>query len=248
MAGTYAARRIPVYAPRTATAPTSPDRLGSMTGRILSPLIGAAVFLILYLLVSPIAGAFSTGELPLPGSPADEVHDFLAANTTASLLTGLLQGLSGVGLAVVVAGPLTRVAIPDAAGGPLRTLGRVAGWVAVAAILISAALSIVLAVIAPTAGTGTVSTVRDLSFILGGVTHVVALGVFVLLSVASVRGWSRLVRVVGWIAGSLAVLSLLSIAIYYASLFLPVGRLACMVALVVAGIGLLRRPGLVATP
>jgi len=80
-----------------------------MSTRTLSPLIGALIFLILYLSVSPIAGAFSIGELPLPGSPPAEVHDYLAANTLPSLLTGVLQGLSGLGrlacmIALVVAG------------------------------------------------------------------------------------------------------------------------------------------------
>ncbi|TDE89668.1 hypothetical protein EXU48_19780 [Occultella glacieicola] len=205
-----------------------------MTARTPSPLLGALLFLLFYLAVSPVAGAFSVGDLPLPGSPPAQVQEYLAANTTPSLLTGLLQGVSGLGLAIVVAGPLTRTTATEPARGRLERLGRVAGWVAVAAILTSAILSVVLGLIAETAGTGVVATVRSVSFYAGGVTHVVALGVFV-LSISVAHGWSRSVRVVARIAGSLAVLSLLSIAIYYASLFLPLGRLACMVTLVVAG-------------
>ena len=216
-----------------------------MTQRSPSTLIGATLFLGVYLLVSPIAGAASTGTLPLPGSPAGDVHDYLAANTTASLLTGLLQLLSGIGLAIVVAGPLTRRATADAERTPKRTLASVAGWVAVAAIVSSAALSIVLSAIASTATTETVSVVRSFNFTLGGVVHVVTLGLFVLLAVATVRRHSTPVRIVGWIAGVLAVLSLLSVAVYYASLFLPLGRVACMVALVVVGISLLRRSTIV---
>ncbi|WP_163541924.1 hypothetical protein [Occultella kanbiaonis] len=215
-----------------------------MRTRTLSPLIGALAFLLCYLAVSPIAGAFSVGELPLPGSPPTQVHDYLAANTVPSLLTGLLQGLSGLGLAVVVAGPLTRQAAVDERRGWLAGLGRIAGWIAVAAILTSAALSIVLALVATTADTDLVSGIRNVSFYTGGVTHVVSLGVFVLAVVAS-GGLNRSVRVVAWIAGSLAVLSLLSIVIYYASLFLPLGRLTCMVALVVAGVSIARRGSLV---
>lgn len=216
-----------------------------MSRRTLRPLIGALIFLLLYLLVSPVAGAFSVGELPLPGSPSDEVHDYLAANTLPSLLIGWLQGLSGLGLAVVVAGQLTR------AGGPtatrLRTVGRIAGWAAVVGILTSAALSIVLSMIAQTAGTDVVAMVRSISFYAGGVVHVVALGALT-LSIAATRSWSRTVRIIAWVAGILAVLSLLSTVIFYASLFLPVGRLACMIALVIAGISLARRRTVVPAP
>lgn len=202
--------------------------------RTTLPLIGAALFLLLYLAVSPVAGAVRSGELPLPGSAPDVVHAHLAANTTASLLTGALQGVSGLGLALAV------VALSRTASIRLTTLGRVAGWVAVAAILTSAVLSVVLGFIARTVDTELVATVRDVSFHAGGVLHVVSLGVLV-LSIAMTRGWSRPVRIVGWIAGTLAVLSLLSIMVYYASLFLPLGRLACMLALVVTGISILRR-------
>jgi len=205
---------------------------------MMSPLIGALIFLVLYLAVSPVAGAFSVGELPLPGSPAIEVHEYLAANTIPSIVTGVLQGLSGLGLAMVVASPLTCVG--GARAARLRVLGSIAGWIAVAAILISAVLSIVLGVISPTAGTDVVAVIRNLSFYAGGVVHVTALGVFT-LSIAAMRGWTRTVRIVAWIAGSLAVLSMLSTVIYYASLFLPLGRLACMIALVVAGLSLVRR-------
>lgn len=211
-----------------------------MTKRILSPLIGAVAFLLFYLAVSPVAGAFSVGELPLPGSPAADVHDYLAANTTPSLITGILQGLSGLGLAVVVAGSVPRAGGPYVVRAGSRHLARIAGWIAVAAILASAVLSIVLSSIATSAGTDTVATIRSFSFYAGGVVHVVALGVFVLSAVA-MHGPSRLVRVLAWIAGSLAVLSVLSTVIYYASLFLPLGRLACMVALVVSGISIARR-------
>lgn len=203
--------------------------------RVVRPLIGAAIFLLLYLSVSPITGAVSTGELPLPGAASGTVHEYLATNTTASLLTGVLQGVSGLGLALVVA-TLSRT---GSSVTRLNALGRIAGWIAIAGLITSAMLSLLLGIVAPTAGVVLAATIRDVSFYAGGVVHVVALGILV-LSVAATRGWSRPVRIVGWIGGSLAVLSLLSLAIYYASLFLPVGRVMCMVALVVAGISVAR--------
>ncbi len=230
----YAPQRNREYDLGTATATAAATTLVGMNTRTSTPLIGALIFLLLYLAVSPVAGAFSIGDLPLPGSPPATVHDYLAVNTVPSLLTGLLQALSGIGLAVVV-GSLPRAVDTDAA--PLRTgvLGRLAGWIAVAAILLSAALSVVLGLISPTATTDTVALIRNFSFYSGGVTHVVALGVFVLAILAFHRSGKAL-RVLAAIAGGLAVASVLSTVIFYASLFLPVGRLACMVVLVVAGI------------
>lgn len=183
--------------------------LSPTKSRVVLPLVGAAIFLLFYLSVSPMTGAVSTGELPLPGSAAGDVHEYLAANTTASVFTGVLQGISGLGLALVVA---SRSRMDSLATRP-RTVGRIAGWVAVAAILASAVLSLVLGFIATTASTDLVAAIRDVSFYAGGVTHVVALGVLV-LSVAVTRGWSRPVRIVCWIAGGLAVLSLLSVPIW----------------------------------
>lgn len=216
-----------------------------MTKHVGSVLIGALTFLLLYLAVSPITGAVSAGELPLPGAPAATVHHYFSANVAATVLTGLLQGLSGLGLALVVAGIAAgREARPY---GRLATFANVAGWTATGAILVSAALSVVLGLIASDAGDSVVVSIRNLSFSTGGVIHVVALGAFALAAIAAAAA-SRPVRVVGWVAGTLAVLSLLSVIIYYASVFLPVGRLACMIALVVAGasrvIGRARQPAI----
>jgi hypothetical protein len=213
-----------------------------MNTRTISPLIGAVLFLVLYLAVSPVAGAVSTDPLPLPGAPVEEVRAYLAANSASSLVTGILQGLSGLALALIVAGPLNRRA---AAASRLLVVRRIAGWLAVAAIVTSAILSIVLGAVGSTAATDTLVAIRTASFLSGGVVHVVALGVFV-LTFALDRGFGRPTRILAWIAGVLAVLSLLSTVIYYASLFLPLGRLACMVALVVAGVSVLRRPAVAA--
>jgi hypothetical protein len=85
----------------------------------------------------------------------------------------------------------------------------------------------------------TVVTLRGVGFYTGGATHVVALGLFVLL-VSRAEGRTRPVTVMGWIAGVPAVLSILSVLWFYASPFLPVGRLLCMVFLIVLGVSLAR--------
>ncbi|GAA2273719.1 hypothetical protein GCM10009853_029460 [Glycomyces scopariae] len=203
--------------------------------RAVTPLLGAIAFLVLYLAVDVAVGAVSTGTMPLPGAPAGEVYDYLRANTTGSILTGVLQGLSVLGLAVVVAGPAAKVGGADGR----RRAAVAAGALAVVAMLVSAGLSIAMGLVAESSSVDTVTALRNAGFYTGGVTHVVALGVFVWLATRG-AAWTRPVRVMGWVAAVPAVLSVLSLLWFYASPFLPVGRLLCMVCLVVVGISLAR--------
>jgi uncharacterized membrane protein len=110
--------------------------------------------------------------------------------------------------------------------------------------VVSSALSGTLAVLASSADETTVAVLRQASFYAGGVANVVLLGVFVFGS-ALVLGRERLfgkpTRWFGFVAGTLAMLSVLSLAIYYANVFLPVGRVLSMVWTIVAAIAVYRR-------
>lgn len=209
--------------------------------RVVLPLVGAIVFLGAYLAVDVASAALADGTLPLPGAPAAEVAAYLTANTQASLATGLLQALSVAGLALVVAGPAAAVASAPRAGGEDhgRRTAVTVGVVAVVCMLVSAALSVASAIVTPSAGVSTLSAFRDVGFLLGGVGHVVALGVFVWLA-SRARGWTRPVRVLGAVAAVPAVLSVLSLVAFPANALLPLGRLLCMVWTVSAGVSLAR--------
>lgn len=207
------------------------------TPRTLVPLLGALGFLVLYLAVGPVSGVFATGEIPRPGAPAEEVYAFLAANGTASVVTAALQSMSVLCLAVVVA---RTVRTPSRESDTVpRRVAAVAGWTAVAAMLVSAAAAAALAVLVPSLSVEAAVSVRMVSFALGGVAHVVALGVFALALAAS-GGWSRPVRVMARVAAVPCVLSLVSVLWPTAMVLLPLGRLLGMVALVVAGVSLAR--------
>jgi hypothetical protein len=72
----------------------------------------------------------------------------------------------------------------------------------------------------------------------------VLLGVFVLgasVALARRRLLGPVVRWVGYFAGSLAVLSVLSLVFFYAGPLLPVGRVLSMIWTVVAAVQLVRR-------
>ncbi len=218
----------------TTTGPArGPDAVGGR--RPMSPLVGALVFLVCFLAVTVVGTALQDGPMTLPNAPVDQQARFLAANTATSMVTGALQALSAVGLAVVVAGPVTHIR----SRGTRRRLPSLIGVVAVAALLVSAVLSIVLGVIAPTAAADVVAAVRSVSFVTGGVVHVVVLGLFV-AAVSRQPGWARPVTVLGVVAAGAAVLSLVSTVWFPASVLLPIGRLLCMAWAVAAGVSLLR--------
>jgi hypothetical protein len=215
------------------TFPRSRNALGVGTG-VLAP-VG---FLGAYLAVGPVSGAFADRELPLPGSPASEVAAFYTANPVAVGITAALQVVSVACFAVFVAGLAPALRAVGAAWLPL------VGYLSTAAMVVSSALSGTLAVLAPSASDTTVMVLRQASFYAGGVANVVLLGLFVFGS-ALVLGREHLfgkpTRWYGFMSGTLAMLSVSSLAFYYANAFLPVGRVLSMVWTVVAGVVVYRR-------
>jgi hypothetical protein len=208
------------------------------TSRVGAGVLAPIGFLGAYLAVGPVSGAFADRELPLPGSPASEVVAFYAANPIAVGLTALLQVVSVACFAVFVAALASALRGTGAAWLP-----RV-GYLSAAAMVVSSALSVTLAVLAPSAGDTTVTILRQASFYAGGVANVVLLGLFVFGS-ALVLGRERLfgkpTRWFGFIAGTLAMLSVSSLAFYYANALLPVGRVLSMVWTIVAALVVYRR-------
>jgi hypothetical protein len=103
--------------------------------------------------------------------------------------------------------------------------------------LVSCALTVVLTSVAASASPDTVQVLRLGSFYAGGVANVVTLGVFVFAAAKALAGpIGSPTRWFGYVAGTLAMLSVLSLVFYYASVFLPVGRVLCMVWTVVAAV------------
>lgn len=215
-------------------APTrAPSRSAPVVG-----VLAAAGFLAFYLAVGPVSGAFVDRPLPLPGSPASEAAAFYLANPMAVAITAGLQILSVGCFAVFVAG--LAPALRAASAGWLPRVG----YLSVAAMVVSSALSVTLSVIAASAGDTTVTVLRQASFYAGGVANVVLLGAFVLFSALVLgrgRSFGNPTRWFGVVAGTLAMLSVLSLAIYYANLLLPVGRVLSMVWTIVAAAAVHRR-------
>lgn len=195
-------------------------------------------FLGAYLAATPVSSAVADRPLPMPGAPAAEVAAYYAANPLAVGLTASLQVVSVACFAVFVAFLAPALRAVGAAWLP-----RV-GYLSVAAMVVSSALSATLAMVVTSASDAVVLALRQANFYAGGVVNVVTLGVFV-VGAALLLGRERLfgapTRWFGFVAGGIAVLSVLSLAMYYASIALPVGRVLSMVWTIVAGVAIIRR-------
>jgi hypothetical protein len=195
-------------------------------------------FLGAYLAATPLSSAVADRPLPMPNSPAAEVAAYYAANPLAVGLTASLQVVSVACFAVFVGFLAPALRAVGAAWLP-----RV-GYLSVAAMVVSSVLSATLAMVVTSASDAVVLALRQANFYAGGVVNVVTLGVFV-VGAALLLGRERLfgapTRWFGFVAGGIAVLSVLSLAMYYASIALPVGRVLSMVWTIVAGVVIIRR-------
>lgn len=200
--------------------------------RLAGPLIGAAVFLLAYLAVSPVVDAVA--PLPLPGASSDEVYSYFTDHGSASIATGSLQLVSVAGFVLFLCSATRR-----AAASPQRCAVRIIGWIAAVAMVVSCVIALVLPLAADSLSPQQVEMWRQASFFSGGVIHVVALG-GVALTIGLWGSWTRPVRVMAWIAAVPALASVASLLWYYASILLPAGRLLTMIAFVVAGVSLAR--------
>jgi len=211
---------------------------GETTRRGVALIAAGVGFVVLYLLVTVLSSAVASSALPLPDDPAEEVRDWFAHNQFAAVLTGGLQVLS-VGCLVAFAVLFAGTARPSAEVAAAR---RARLWALAAAGLmaLSSVLGWILAGVASSASVGTVSVLRTANFIAGGTAHVFVLGVFVLLA-SRVPGFGRPVRVFGYVAAVVSVLSLVSLVWYIGAVFILLGRLLCMAWVISAAVSTTRK-------
>ncbi len=201
-------------------------------------LIAAAIgFVLLYLATDFITPNFASSSLPLPNDPVSEVRAWYAENQLAAVLMGVTQLLSVCSLGVFVA----RLGVTGSPAQPKAfERARPWGFGAVALMVLSCALTWLLAALAASASLDTVSALRTSSFIAGGTAHVLALGIFVLLA-SRMPGFGKPVRVLAYVAVVPAALSLLSLVFFQGAAFILLGRLLCMIWTVSAAVSVSRR-------
>lgn len=201
--------------PATTTRRDSAPR--SRTGRTV--LAAALGFVAFYFATDFVAPNLATSAPPLPDDPVRAVGDWYAENQLAAVMIGVSQFLSVCCLGAFALG-LPRAARSDAQHDSLRR-ARTWGLVAMALMMLSSVLGWLLAATAPTTSLDT------------------ALGIFVWLA-SRTSGFGAPVRGLATVAAVVAVLSLASLLWFYASAFILLGRLLCMLWTICAAASILR--------
>lgn len=211
--------------------------------------LGGVLFMVFFAasLFVPDILAPSTAPIPLPGTPAAEVARYYSDNQANALIGASLQGLSAISLLVFVPRVAELLWRSSNQKDALHGAASIGGFLAGAALLLSALFSVAL--VAAGAGLDLVGALRSLNFLFGGTIHVALLGMFVgaaSISASRSRAIPRWIRWLGMLAAMVSVLSLVSLALYPASVLIPLGRLLGAIWAVAVGISLLSgrpRPG-----
>ena len=109
-----------------------------------------------------------------------------------------------------------------------------------ALMMLSSVLGWLLTAVAADASLDTVSALRTANFVTGGTLHVVALGIFVLLA-SRIPGFGKRIRVFAYVAAVPALVSVVSLVWFNGSVFILLGRLLCMIWIVIAAVSVSRR-------
>jgi len=201
-------------------------------------LIAAAAGFVVFYLATAFLPNLASSPLPLPDDPVEQARAWYAENGLAAALTGVAQFLSVLCLGVFVVG-LVAVWRTARQRSAART-ARPWGLAAVGLMMLSSVLGWLLAAVAADASLGTVSALRTANFVTGGTLHVVALGIFVLLA-SRIPGFGKGVRVFAYVAAVPALVSVLSLVWFNGSVFILLGRLLCMIWIVIAAVSVSRR-------
>ncbi|AXB47855.1 hypothetical protein [Amycolatopsis albispora] len=204
---------------------TAETTLDHRAVRLTAP-VGAAVFLGSYLAVDLVAG---DAERPLPDAPATAIFDYVTGNATGVAMTGVMQLVSVLGLALFVHA-VRRVRGTGAS--------HLVGYAAVVAMCLSVTASFVTAAFGADLSASTVAAITKGGFYAGGVGHVVLLGTYVWLTRGAFR--ARAIRIFGAVAAVPAFLSLSSLLFYYGNAFILLGRLLGMAWIIVAAVAAVR--------
>jgi hypothetical protein len=126
-------------------------------------------------------------------------------------------------------------------GSALPGTTRLGGLLAATLYLICGLLGIALIPAAASGNLDLVGTLRTLNFLAGGTLHVASLGIFIVAASLIARRTKALPAWICWLGIVVAVvglLSLASLAIYYANAFILLGRLLGIVWCAAVGIAL----------
>lgn len=224
----------------TSTVPSirSTNPVGALCG---------VAFAVVFLLSDTITRPLQQAPATLPTDPpAAMLAYYVRSGTaiTAHAAFHIVCGLLLIGFVITIGQVLARVA-PERS--TLRLVAVIGGIAAGVALIASALINVYATLSAGGLDEATAQTLRLANFYTGGTIHVALLGVFTVgacLIALKARPWARGFSWLGLVSGVLSILSLLSLAIYYATPLIPLGRFSNFAwSICIAVILLIKRRG-----
>jgi hypothetical protein len=213
----------------------------SSAGGPIRRALSGVLFPAFFLVGEAVAGRLATAPLPVPDAPVAEVVAYYGGSRSAAMALGAFQALSAVALLVFAACVVLFLRRTRADGGALAQVARGAGILAALFLLASALLALALTQAAVGGDPTLLGTLRSLNFLTGGTLHVASLGLFVGAASLAARRAGALPGWIVWLGIVQAVVSVLSLAsllVFYAALFILLGRMLGFVWCAAVGVAL----------
>lgn len=198
---------------------------------------------LLLLVAGLAAGAALGGTIPSPFGDGAQITAFFADHPTAVLVSAVFTFASAVPLGILAATLSSRLRTLGVTA-PGATIALAGGVVASSMLALSGLLTWVLARTGPSGDAPLVRALHDLTFLTGGVAHVVFLGLLIagVAVPALLLGLlPRAVAITGLVIAAVAEISVLALVVDVAAVLLPLARFPALIWLVVVGFQLPER-------
>lgn len=184
----------------------------------------------------------SSSSYPTPWSSADSIHSFYATHQSASVAGSMLQALAAV--ALIAFGAVLSARLAKFAFGSVQARMTLSGGILSAGFMLLGALSgWLLSRDEILANIATLRSAQDLTFLAGGVGHVLAYALLIgptsMLALAT-RFMPRWLGMFGLLIALCALLSVGGLATQGMAIFLPIARFASLIWIAIVSTYLLR--------
>jgi hypothetical protein len=179
--------------------------------------------------------------LPMPNAPITDLVLYYQSSPAAGLAVGIVQVLSAIALFVFVGSVASLVRQLPSDDGRLLAVTRVGGILSAAFLLVCGLLGLLLVAVSGGGNLLLLGTLRTLNFLSGGTLHIASLGLFVgaaSLAAHNARALPRRITWWGIVQSVIAILSLASLVVFPAALFILLGRMLGFVWCIAVGITL----------
>jgi hypothetical protein len=216
----------------------NPQNALSANGRRWQAL-GGILFVAFFVAGDVLRANLASMPLPLPNAPASDVVQYYASSSTAALAVGVVQVLSAISLFVFAECVADFVLRTQSEARQLLVLTRVAGVLSAALLLVCGLLGLTLIPVSAGGDLTLVGALRTLNFLSGGTFHVASLGLFAGAATLAARSARALPRWIIWwgiVQAMVSILSLASLFVFPAALFILLGRMMGFVWSIAVGL------------